>query len=275
MKTLLLAFLLIVIFCQRLAARPQFGSGTDLVEGAKREKKLVFYTSMELPQNITVVHSFIEKYPFMDLELHPLDSRTLVKRVQDEARVGISNWDILLGGGGSFQPLFEANMVASYNSPERAAVSELFNDDKGYWSGYYINPYVLGFNTTSIKKEEVPKKYVDLLEPRWKARRIAIDAEAHALLRGLVAAWGEAKAVRYLKRLEQQQPLVAPASIIAVDAVHVGKVSAAIARAPVIQGYKQKLASPIEWVFLAPVVAQIDAAMLSAYARIPSPRAFS
>jgi ABC-type Fe3+ transport system substrate-binding protein len=43
-----------------------------------------------------------------------------------------------------------------------------------------------------------------------------------------------------------------------------------IARAPVIQGYKQKEDSPIEWTFLRPVVAQIDTVMLSAQSRRPN-----
>jgi ABC-type Fe3+ transport system substrate-binding protein len=43
-----------------------------------------------------------------------------------------------------------------------------------------------------------------------------------------------------------------------------------IARAPVIQGYKNKLQSPVDWVFLAPIVAQIDAVMLSAQSPHPN-----
>ena len=82
----------------------------QFVEGAKKEKKLVFYTTMDLPQSIEVVRDFAEKYPFLDLELHPLEAETLVKRIQNEARDGISTWDVLLGGGGLFQTLLEANL---------------------------------------------------------------------------------------------------------------------------------------------------------------------
>jgi ABC-type Fe3+ transport system substrate-binding protein len=225
---------------------------------------------MDLPQTIEVVRDFAQKYPFLGLELHPLEADTLVKRIQDEARSGISTWDVLLGGGGSFQSLLDANVIVSYHSSQREAVSDALNDSAGYWSGYYINPYVLGYNTTSVKEDEVPKSYDELLEPRWKGNRIAIDSTAHGLLRGLAAAWGEDKAVAYLKRLADQQPVMARASITAVDSLHTGNVSMVIARAPVIQGYKKKLGSPIDWIFLAPVVAQIDAVMLSAQSRSPN-----
>jgi iron(III) transport system substrate-binding protein len=270
MKTLLLALLGAVICSQAALARPRADLDMQLVEGAKREKKLVFYTTMDLPQCIEVVRDFAQKYPFLDLELHPLQADTLVKRVQNEARDGVPTWDVLLGGGGSFQSLLEANLIVSYHSPQREAVSDALNDSAGFWSGYYINPYVLGYSTTLVNQANIPRSYGDLLEPRWKGNRIAIDSTAHGLLRGLAAEWGEEKAISYLKRLAEQEPVMAPASIMAVDSLHTGNVAMVIARAPVIQGYKKKLQSLIDWVFLEPTVAQIDAVMLSAQSPHPN-----
>jgi iron(III) transport system substrate-binding protein len=270
MKTMLLALVGVAIVSQPALARPRSDLAMQFVEGAKKEKKLVFYTTMDLPQTIEVVRDFAQKYPFLDLELHPLEAETLVKRIQSEARGGISTWDVLLGGGGMLQPVLEANLLVAYHSPQREAVSGPLNDSAGFWSGYYINPYVLGYNTTLVKEEEIPKSYDALLEPRWRGNRIAIDRTAHGLLRGLAAAWSEERAVAYLKRLADQQPVMALASIMAVDSLHTGNVAMVIARAPVIQGYKKQLQSPIDWVSLEPTVAQIDAVMLSAQSPHPN-----
>jgi ABC-type Fe3+ transport system substrate-binding protein len=270
MKTLLLALLGTAIFCQPVFARPRSDLDMQLVEGAKKEKKLVFYTTMELPQTIDVAYQFVQKYPFLRIELHPAETETLVKKVQNEARSGMSNWDVLIGGGGFFQPLLDEKLVVSYHSPQREAVSDALNDSEGFWSGYYINPYVLGYHTTLVKEEEIPKSYDELLEPRWKGNRIAIDSTAHGLLRGLAAIWGEEKAAAYLKRLADQQPVMARASITAVESMHAGNVAMVIARAPVIRGYKKKLGSPIDWTTFEPVIAQIDAVMLSAHSPHPN-----
>ena len=78
MKTLLLALLGMAIFCQPVFARPRSDLDMELVEGAKKEKKLAFYTTMDLPQTIEVVRDFAQKYPLLDLELHPLEAETLV-----------------------------------------------------------------------------------------------------------------------------------------------------------------------------------------------------
>ena len=241
-----------------------------LIEAAKKEQKLVFYTTMDLPQIIRVVHDFVQKYPFLGLEVHPLEAETLVERVRGEARMGVSGYDVLIGGGGIMKPLFEESLLASYRSPQREGVSEALLDSQGYWSGCYINPFVLGYNATLLKEEEIPKSYDELLEARWRGHRIAIDRTAHGLLRGLAPMWGEEKAVAYLKRLARQQPVMARASISAVKSMHAGDVSMVIARAPVIQGYKEKMSSPVDWVFLEPVIAHIDAVMLSAHSSHPN-----
>ena len=270
MKTLLIALLGTAIFCQPVFARPRSELDMQLVEGAKKEKKLVFYTTMELPQTMLVVQDFVQKYPFLMIDLHPAETETLIKKVQDEARSGMPVWDVLIGGGGLLQPLFEENLVASYHSPQRGAVTDALVDNNGYWSGFYINPYVLGYNTNFVMREEIPKSYDELLDPRWKGRRIAIDRTAHGLLRGLAATWGKDKAVAYLKRLAEQQPVMARASITAVDSMHTGNVSMVLARAPVIQGYKNKLGSPFDLVSLEPIIAQLDAVMLSAQSPHPN-----
>jgi ABC-type Fe3+ transport system substrate-binding protein len=249
----------------------QTSSAPDLrlVEGAMKEQKLIFYTTMDLPQNIQMVHDFVQKYPFLGIDLHPLEPETLVQRVRNEARMGASGYDVLLGGGGLLQPLIEENLLASYRSPQREGVTEALIDSQGYWSGYYINPFVLGYSTTLVKEKDVPKSYEQLLDPRWKGNRIAIDSAAHGLLRGLSPIWGEDKTVAYLKRLAGQQPVIAYASISAVESMHIGNVLMVLARAPVIQGYKDKMGSPIDWIFLEPVIAQIDAVMVSAQSPHP------
>ena len=270
MTTLLLALFGTALFWQPIVARDRSVLEADLVEHAKTERKLIFYTTIDLPQTIKVVYEFVQKYPFLDLELHPLETDELVARVQNESRTGAATCDVLIGGGGLFQPLFKDHALASYQSLERGAITEALIDGEGYWSGYYINSYVLGYNTTLVNGQDIPKSYTDLLDPRWQSKRIAIDSTADGLLRGLLRTWGEHKALAYLTRLAAQDPVIAAASISAVNAVHTGTASLVIARAPVIQGFKDKMRSPIGWIALDPTIAQIDAVMLAAQSRHPN-----
>jgi iron(III) transport system substrate-binding protein len=270
MQTLLLALVGTALFWQPALARPRLALEMQLLEGAMREQKLVLYTTPDLPQSIQVVHDFFQKYPFLDLEVHPLETEALVARVQDESHTSAAKCDVLIGGGGLLQPLFEKKLLASYQSLERESVTEALSDTAGYWSAYYINSLVLGYNTLLVSAEQLPKSYDDLLDPRWKGSRIAIDSTAHGLLRGLVPAWGEERAVAYLTQLAGQQPVMSRASLSAVDAMHTSKVSLVIARVAVIQSYKDKLRSPIEWIFLEPTIAQVEGVMVCAQSPHPN-----
>ena len=76
MKTL--ARSLLVIFFSGLfpvAGWPQGGLDSTLIEGAKKERRLVHWTTMTLSQSKQVVDAFQKKYPFIEVDLssHRLD----------------------------------------------------------------------------------------------------------------------------------------------------------------------------------------------------------
>ena len=68
-------------------------------------------------------------------------------------------------------PLTQRKLLASYASTETKMIDAPLVDKEGFWSAYYVNSYVLGWNTKLVKREDVPKTYDALLNPRWKLRR--------------------------------------------------------------------------------------------------------
>jgi ABC-type Fe3+ transport system substrate-binding protein len=44
-------------------------------------------------------------------------------------------------------------------------IDEQLVDKEGFWTAYYVNSYVLGWNTKLVKREDVPKTYDALLIP--------------------------------------------------------------------------------------------------------------
>jgi len=79
-----------------------------------------------------------------------------------------------------------------------------FVDSEGYWPGIYAIGMAVIYNTNRVKPGEVPKRYEDLLRPRWKDSMI-MDLEAHDLFAGLIDLWGEAKATSFLRSLVTEQ----------------------------------------------------------------------
>lgn len=240
-----------------------------LTDAAKSEGKVVFYTTMTLSQSEKVVEKFEKKYPFIKVDLFRTGGDPLLNKIQTEARGGLNAWDVVSGRGDMVLPLMQDNLLAAYRSPESKFISPDLVDDQSYWTAYYVNPYVLGYNTKLVKKDQVPKTFEDLLDPKWKGNKISIDDEAYGLLSGLIRAWGKEKAVAYFKKLAAQNPVVMRGNTNRVQLAVAGEYDLIIAYAPTIQRETSR-GAPIDWVPLEPAPVQVNPAMLAANAPHPN-----
>ncbi len=268
MKTIkVLVALLVTVFLL-----PNISSGNPdpkLIEGAKKEGKILYWTTMTLPQSKKVVDAFHKKYPFIEPELYRTGGDAMFNKILTEHRAGRNNWDVAVSRGDFFPHYMKFKLLAAYRSSEAKNIDPDLVDKNGYWTGYYVNPYALGYNTIMVKKADVPKTYEDLLDPKWKGGKISIDNTAYTFLYGLILAWGEEKAISYFKRLAAQDPVPMRGNTNRVNLVMAGEFPLLIAYAPTIQRYTSK-GAPIDWVPLEPVPVQVNMVMLGAHAPHPN-----
>lgn len=270
MKSALVGLLLSgFVLVQANAALSQASPDPKLIEAAKKEGELVYYTTMTLSQSKKVVDKFEKRYPFIKVELFRTGGGPLLNKIQTEARGGRYAWDVVSGRGEMVLPLMNAKFLAPYRSPESKTIEEDLVDNEGYWTAYYVNPYVLGYNTNLVKKEDVPKTYEQLLDPKWKGKKISIDDEAYGLLSGLIRAWGREKAISYFKKLAAQDPVLMRGNTNRVQLTVAGEYSLIVAYAPTIQRETSR-GAPIDWVPLEPVAVQVNPMMLAAKAPHPN-----
>jgi len=270
MKTIkMFVALLIAVF---LLPNASWSGNPDpkLIEGAKKEGKMIYWATMTMPQSRQVVDAFHKKYPFIEPELYRTGGDALVNKILTEHRAGRNAWDVTVARGDLFSQLQKFKLIGRYHTSEAKFIKPGLVDKNGYWTGYYANPYALGYNTAMVKKEDVPKTYEELLDPKWKGGKISIDNTAYTFLYGLILAWGEEKAVSFFKRLAAMEPAIMRGNTNRVNLVMAGEFPLIIAYAPTIQRYTAK-GAPIDWVTLEPVPVQINAVMLSAHS--PNPNA--
>ena len=261
--------ILVYLVCPTLMFS-QTGPDPALIEAAKKEGEMVYYTTMTLSQSKKVVDKFEKKYPFVKVDLFRTGGGPLLNKIQTEARGGRYAWDVVSGRGEMVLPLMNAKFLAPYRSPESKTIEEDLVDNEGYWTAYYVNPYVLGYNTNLVKKEDVPQTYEQLLDPKkWKGKKISIDDEAYGLLSGLIRAWGKEKAVFYFKKLAAQDPVLMRGNTNRVQLTVAGEYSLIVAYAPTIQRETSR-GAPMDWVPLEPVAVQVNPVMLAAKAPHPN-----
>jgi spermidine/putrescine-binding protein len=163
---ILIAFLL-------FGLSPVWGQSEDtklLIEGAKKEGKLLWYTALNINDGDMLTKRFEQKYPFVKTETLRLGSANLLTKIQTEAKAGTFKADVIEIEGIMGHIFKKQGLLEKYVSPEAQAYPASFKDPDGFWTSFFINTHVLVYNTQLVKKEEVPRTFEELINPRWKGK---------------------------------------------------------------------------------------------------------
>ncbi len=143
-----------------------------LLEGAKKEGQVTFYTSNTWVAG-PVSQEFEKKYPFIKANVWRSDSKALLKRLSEEVAASKFLADVVETSPEYVTILMRSNILQEHASPELNA----YEDDakvKGKRGVYAWNNreiYIsLGFNTKIIPAAEAPKSVKDYLDPKWKGK---------------------------------------------------------------------------------------------------------
>lgn len=175
-----------------------------LVENAKKEGTVTYYVASNFRDTQEMVGAFNKHYPFITVSFSSLGGPGVLNKVLTEHRAGVYQADIVSLTGTYVPELIDRGILAKYRSPMVPFLRKGFVDSEGLWPGFYSIGYTIIYNTTRVNTREAPRRYEDLLAPRWKGNMI-MDVEAHDLLAGLIDLWGQEKAVAYLRRLATEQ----------------------------------------------------------------------
>ena len=240
----------------------------SIIEAAKKEGSLVFYTTMDIQNSKPLLDAFMKKYPFIKGDLVRLGGTAMVSRIITEAQAGANRFDVAVGISPSYMPMRERNLIAPYLSPEFPSLYDDFYDPKGYWATVYLNTLVLGYNTKAIPRNDLPKTYDDLLKPQY-TQKFIIDIENHDVFVGLSQEWGQERAINYFKGLAKQEPVFLRGNTNRANMVSVGERSMTFVYAQVIERMKQT-GAPVDWIPLEPVNVEVNVSMLAAKAAHPN-----
>src|SRR5215475_10328222 len=116
---------------------PVHSQESPVVQAARKEGEVVWYTTMSLDQSKQFMDHFIKKYPFLKPSVFRSGGGALLNRVVSETKAGKNFFDVVNGNGEMVLPLMELGALTSYVSPERKAIPEDLKDNKGFWTSVY------------------------------------------------------------------------------------------------------------------------------------------
>jgi iron(III) transport system substrate-binding protein len=242
-------------------------SQATLVESAKKEAKLVWYTSMAIDTSKPLLDAFVKEYPFINAELVRAGEEQLVNRILSEIRAGRWSFDAL--STSSIATIIERKIVAPYMAPERDLFMDQFKDPQGYWTGVFVNNLVLAYNTKMLAAKDAPKNYDDLLQPKWQDQML-MDSTDYDWFGTLMTVWGREKTVKYMQQLAKQNPLWRRGHGLTAQLVGAGEVALAWAYNFRIERMKRD-GAPVDWIdSFDPIMVTISGIGLSARASNPN-----
>src|ERR1700694_3937317 len=157
------------------AAAPEPSQITPaLIEAARREGKVSFYTALELPVAERFGKAFEAKYPGITVRVERSGAERLLQRIAQEQGSRINAVDIANSTDPAHYLDWKKNdWLAPFMTEDLARhyPAEHVEPD-GLHATVCAWLSVIGYNTTLVKREDAPKSYADLLDPRWKGKLV-------------------------------------------------------------------------------------------------------
>jgi len=170
-----------------------------LTEGAKKEGALELYTSAQSVDLGAVTSAFEKKYG-VKVNMWRASSEKVLQRAIAEARANRNTMDIAETNGPEMESMHRENILQAVKSPHHAELIPQALRPHGEWVGTRLNVFVQAYNTKAVRKEDLPKRWEDLLDPKWKGK-LGIEAEDSDWLAGMFGEIGEAKGTRLFKEI--------------------------------------------------------------------------
>jgi iron(III) transport system substrate-binding protein len=171
-----------------------------LEDGARKEGSFKYYSISATDLISGYIKGFASRYPFIKAEFWRGSGNKLVVRTMMEHRSGRLDADVITVGTENIMALKRSGILARYGSPEAVHFPKEQIDKDGYFHSDSLGLASIAYNHRLVKREEAPKAYPDLLDPKWKDS-VSIDLEPERALLAWLIAWGEVKTRDFIQRL--------------------------------------------------------------------------
>ncbi|MGH7844048.1 MAG: ABC transporter substrate-binding protein [Candidatus Binatia bacterium] len=244
-----------------------FAQDARLIEAAKKEGVVAWYTGSNLVTMRAVADVFEQKYAPIKVQVTQSNSERLVNRVRAEKATGKLLFDVV---NASLAPLLvPMGAFTPYDSPERKAYGAKFKDAQNLWTSITSNYFVIGRHTKFVSRAEAPKDWPGLLQPKWKGK-FGMDPEEYDWLAAMREALGDEKAGPLMKALAQQDIQWHKGHTQVLQLLVAGEFPLALVYAHSLERLKEK-GAPLEWVRTTkPIVASTSMIGVSAQAAHPN-----
>lgn len=242
-----------------------------LAEGARKEGGVLTLYGSAPPDDIAALTAAFEKKHGIKVRVWRASSENIVQRGVTEMRAGRNEADVFETNGPDMEALHREKVLQEMKSPHHADLIPGAIMPHREWVGTRLNVFVAAYNTKLVKKEELPKTFEDLANPKWKGR-LGIEASDFDWFATVVSEMGEAKGLKVFRDIVTANGVsVRKGHTLLTNLVVAGEVPLALT----VYHYKaeqlKNSGAPIDWFVLPPAVARFQGVGVAR--RAPHPHA--
>ena len=224
-----------------------------LVAAAQKEGSLTLYTSItnEIAQKL--IADFDAKYG-VKVKLWRSGDGVVLQRMMSERAAGRPAFDVVNVGSVEMEMAHREKLLTSFNSPAQDNLVPGAVGTNNEYTATFVNVMLQAYNTNAVKKEELPKTYADLLDPKWKGR-LGIEATDEEWFYALTMSMGEEKGLKYFRDLmATNKPSLRTGHSLLGNLVASGEVPMGLTVYAHTVLAAQKKGAPINYVLLEPAI---------------------
>src|ERR1700756_4677639 len=145
------------------AAPPATAITPQLIEAAKKEGKVIYYTSIDLPIAERIAKSFEAKFPGITVRVERPGAERVFQRIGQEYSSRIHAVDVVNSSDAAHFIVWKREGILEPYLPEDVAqhYPVEHKDPDGTFASFRAWVCIIGYNTNMVKAEEAPKSYAD------------------------------------------------------------------------------------------------------------------
>jgi iron(III) transport system substrate-binding protein len=144
----------------------------ELIEAARKEGAVNYYTSIDLPLAEKVAKAFEDKYPGISVQVERSGAERNFQRIGQEYASRVFNVDVVNSSDAAHFIVWKRDGLLAAYVPEDVAkyYPAAHKDPDGMFASFRVWLSIIAYNTNLVKAEGAPKSFADLLDPKWAGK---------------------------------------------------------------------------------------------------------
>lgn len=241
-----------------------------LVQAARIEGSLTVYTS-NAADTLKVLSADFEKRYGVRVDAWRASSAKVLQRAVAEKRANRWDFDAVSVSSPELEALSREKLLQEINSGWHGEMLEGTLPAHRGWAPQFINVFVQAYNTQAVKKRDLPERWTDLLEPRWRGM-LGVEAKAGEWYCSLLKNLGEKKGTELFRQIAARNGLsVRSGNSVLANMVVSGEVPMALAVYSHMIDQAREQGAPVDWFAIEPTIGRSNGVGVSR--RPPHPNA--